>query len=478
MQLTTFKSVKYNEDKFGAHNTYEPLTHTYNMPENIRNICDACYKFSSSIVGNEKYEAKSIMAIAKEVQLSEFSQELLSREIHSPRGLHDLKFENNGFQLSEIDAASPFVGQWTAGTLNLIIQEVGSTLNPNCKLSLAFPDKQIPFKMCMVDRIAPNSGILPEFYGYNTPIPVVKNLDTHGLVYEAALYAGRTILSSSVITSARKLGAVGFDERGIGQLIGYNAVNLLTQTYVRKNYQLAQAVYNNGFVWANKVISSNIPSENYIALDPMGTLNANGTCDYNNPDPLYSPLKAIFNILSNPAIAKYRNYIKAIILNAVDFQNIMQHPNVQPIINSAIMGTTSLGNRSLKLQINNLTQEFSAYYAPDFEIPLVSDSDVWVSQDAEGNIDNSKQNFFTPQGKMFVMMDIPGLIQGGYHLTNNEIDLNQVNPAMGIYTGVFQRDLTNSDCTNSLHIVASLAGAPAVYAPESCIILTTLYNNV
>ena len=49
---------------------------------------------------------------------------------------------------------------------------------------------------------------------------------------------------------------------------------------------------------------------------------------------------------------------------------------------------------------------------------------------------------------------------------------------MGLFTGVFNRNLENSDTVNRLDIVASLAGAPAVYMPEACFTLTGLYSNV
>jgi len=51
-------------------------------------------------------------------------------------------------------------------------------------------------------------------------------------------------------------------------------------------------------------------------------------------------------------------------------------------------------------------------------------------------------------------------------------------PAMGLFTGVFSRNLHNADTVNRIDVVASLAGAPAIYMPEAQFFLTGLYNNV
>jgi len=131
----------------------------------------------------------------------------------------------------------------------------------------------------------------------------------------------------------------------------------------------------------------------------------------------------------------------------------------------------------------------NAYYAPSFEFPLLADDDVWVNQNNDGTTKvspndatnaSSAQQFFVPRGKMFVILDLTpmGGQMGAFHLTYNEVDPNIEAPAMGLFTGVFNRNLYNADTVNRIDIVAALSGNPAVYMPEAFFVLTGLYSNV
>lgn len=389
------------------------------------------------------------------------------------------------------DLATPAIGNWTFGSLNMLIQEVGSSIDPDTRLSLAFPDKSVPMYKTMVDRIAGNTGILPEFAGDNAVLPTVRPLDTYGLEYQPALYAGRTMLNAKDIMFARKRGVGSFDERGIGQLVAYNSVNLITQALTRKKLLLNQAIFYNSFVFGGETISSNIPGANYIAMyEAMGTLNTDGSITYATSDPLYTPFIAITNILNNPMFIKYRPYIRGIIVNGADLQGMMNHPNVKPVTNLLMATNGTLNGKSMSVAIGDQVQTLNTYYAPGFEFPLIPDDGVWQNQtatgvgatspnDAQSLYGQGAQNFFVPRGRMFVLLDITafGGQLGAFHLTYNEVDPNIEAPAMGLFTGVFNRNLQNSDVTNRLDLVAALAGAPAVYMPEACFILTGLYSN-
>ncbi len=388
------------------------------------------------------------------------------------------------------DVETPFVGNWTAGTLNMVVQEVGSSIEKDTILSLAFPDKAVPMYKVILDRIVGNTGIAPEMDGNNSPIPTIRPLDTYVLEYQPGLWGGRTILSSKDIMFARKRGNTTLSDRGIGQLIAYNTVNLVTQIMTRKKYLLNQAIFNNGFTYDGQNISSNIPSANYIAMyESMGTLNADGSVTYASTDPYYTPFIAITNILNNPIFLKYRRYIRGIVCNGADLQAMMNHPNVKAVTNLLMAASTSLGSKKITVQVGDLVKELNAYYAPSFEFPLLADDDVWVNQNADGTTKTtpndatntaSAQNFFVPRGKMYVLLDLTpmGGQNGAFHLTYNEVDPNIETPAMGLFTGVFNRNLHNSDQVNRIDIVGTLSGAPGVYMPEAQFILTGLYPNV
>jgi hypothetical protein len=412
------------------------------------------------------------------------------KQIKLAEGLEMSESTLNTLEFAGFDGQTAPIGNWTFGSLNMLIQEVGSSVEKDTILSLAFPDKSLPMYESLVDRIVGNTGILPEFGSDSSTLPTVRNLDTYGVIFQPGLWGGRTMLNAKDIMFARKRGNTSFDDRGIGQLVAYNSVNMVTQAMTRKKYLLNQAIFFNGFSYAGGTIASNIPNGNYIAMyEPLGTLNADGSVTYSNTDPLYNPFIAFTNILNNPIFLKYRRYIRGLICNGADLQAIMNHPNVKATTNLLMAAGTSLGNKKMEVQIGDMVKELNAYYAPSFEFPLLADDDVWVGQNADGTTKvtpndatsaNSAQNFFVPRGKLYVLLDLTpmGGQVGAFHLTYNEVDPNIDAPSMGLFTGVFNRNLNNSDTVNRLDIVAALAGAPAVYMPEANFVLTGLYDNV
>lgn len=398
--------------------------------------------------------------------------------VKAARGLEFSEKAIEGIELAD-DITTPLIGNWTFGTLNMLIQEVGSSVEKESILTMAMPEKPVPFYKIFLDRMGATTGILPEFDGNNSPIPTIAPLNSYSLVYQPGLWMGRTMFTSKDIAFARKRGDITFSERGIGQLIAYNTVNVVTQAYTRKKKLIADAIFNNGFTYQGRTVSSNIPAGNYISMyQPIGTLNADGSVTYANTDPLYSPLIAITNILSNPAFLRFRHYIKAIVVNAADLSFILNHPSVKAITNLLNAGAFAF-NRKISLDINGISKELMGYFAPGFQFPLVADDQVWVGENSDGT-NNNTSNFFVPRGKMFVLLDLAPLggQMGAFHMTYNEVDPNVEAPAMGLFTGAFARNLHNSDVTvNRIDVVASLSGGPAVYMPEAFFIIDGLYSN-
>lgn len=430
--------------------------------------------------GAEKYNSNSnnklnyLLSGAKELELSENTIKAL---------------EGYQFGVADVNAVDPLLGNSTLGTLGMIIQEVGSSVKKDGILSMMFPDKAVPTYKVLLDRIAPNAGILPEFGGDSNVMPSVRPLDTYLLEYKGGLWGAKVSLHAHDIAYARERGAKGFDLRGIGQLTAYNTVNLVTQAMTRKKKLLVDAIFNNGFTYNGASVGSNIPSGNSIAISSMGTLNANGSVTYSNADPLYNPIQQITNIIDNPLFLKYRAHIKGILLNTADLRAIMNHPNVKAVSNYFMATGVSLGTKKINVQIGEFSKDVTAYYAPSFDVPFIADDEVYIQSNVDGTKKTtpndatnsaSAQQYFIPRGKMLVLLDLSstGGVAGGFHLTYNEIDPNTTAPAMGLYTGVFNRNLHNSDNTvNRLDIVASLSGGPAIYMPEAIFTITSLYSS-
>ena len=400
-------------------------------------------------------------------------------------------------ELQFADPLNPVIGNNTFGTLNMVSQEIGSNMSKDCLLSLAFPDKIVQDYQVMLDRMSPNSGMLPE-YNADAVIPTIRKLDTYGVTYEAGLWLGRTSLNALEMTFKRQIGGGSFDVRGLGQLVAYNTVNGVTQAFTRKKYLLNQAVFFNGYTYGGTNISFNIPANNFVGMKSMGTLQTDGSVIYDVTDPTYNPIQNIMNLVNNPIFLLYRSYFVGIILNPADLQAMLNHPNVKAVTNLWSAATTSLANRALTIQMNGIVKEITAYYAPSFNIPFLADDGVWLAQNADGtratdatqpkppvpvvgSLGGAAQ-FFVPRGRMYILMDTTrspaNLVTGGFHLTLNQADPNIEAPVAGLYTGVFNRNLNNADTINRLDIVTGLAGAPALYAPETQFVITGLYSNV
>lgn len=435
-------------------------------------VVDKCLEFNEAVNKIDQLKGNKDLQI-KLADGLEFSESTLSAlEFASP------------------DTANPVIGNLTFGTLNMLVQEVGSSIEKDTILSLAFPDKSVPMYNVMLDRIVGNTGILPEMGTDSSTLPTVRPLDSYALTYQPGLWGARTMLNSQDIMFARMRGERTFEDRGIAQLVAYNSVNMVTQAMTRKKYLLNQAIFFNNFTYAGATVASNIPAANYVAMyEPLGSLNADGSVVYNTADPLYTPFVAFTNILNNPIFLKYRRYIKGLICNGADLQAIMDHPNVKTTTNLLMAAGASLGNKTMEVQIGDMVKTLNTYYAPSFQFPLLADDDVWVGQNPDGTTQTtpndatnplSAQNFFVPRGRLYVLLDLTpmGGQCGAFHLTYNQVDPNVEAPAMGLFTGVFNRNLNNADTINRLDIVAALAGAPAIYMPEAQFILTGLYSNI
>ncbi len=457
---------------------------SYEQFENISNLTGAPIPVQEvAQISNlpDDLKSKADLCVEKMVAFSEFAKKnshVFEKKESIKNVMKDLEFSEStvktALKFADGDGVGGgLIGNWTISSLNMFIQEVGSSVNQNTVLNAIFPDKPVASYNVILDRIQGNNGIAGEFGGDNSVLPVVDPLYTYEKSYKPALFASKTWISAKQMMYFRKRGESVFDDRGLGQLVSYNMVNLTIQQLTRKKQLLADAVFNNGFAYAGGTINSNIPSGNYFTVAPMGTLLPNGLCDYSTLDPYYNPFRQLGSIINNPIFRKYLPYVKGVVVNSMDLINMTNHPNVQAIMNA--MNTTIAAIKEVKtLQINNVAVELATYLLPGFEFPIFSDADAWVQTDGT-------QNFFIPQGQFFVVLDLSAMgasTLGAFHLTYNEVDPNATSPAQGLFAGVFARNLNTSDTTNRLDIVASLSGGPAIYMSEAIFVGNGLYSNV
>ena len=380
------------------------------------------------------------------------------------------------------DELNPIVGSFTSAGLGLVIQEVGSGATSVGVLDLICPNKSVESYNSWLDRMRGATGIAPEFGGDNSMLPNIRALDRYTIGFTPGLWGGRISLGSKIITYGREMGTRGLGDRGIGQIVAYNTEYLYTQNYTRKKSLLVDMLWKNGYTYAGTTQATNIPEANFIEMyESMGTLNADGSVTYSTTDPTYTPLIAITNVCNHPLVLKYRKAIAGVLMADADLQAIMNHPNIKGVTNLFL--ANSQGN-GLKVKVGDITREIATYYAPGFDIPLLSDSDVWENQNTDGTPNNASQQFFVPRGTMMLVLDFSKMDDksqrqlAAFHLCYNEVDPNTEAPAMGFFAGAFSRNLNNSNTVNQLDLVVSLSGNPAAYMPEAMFFLTGLYSNV
>lgn len=422
--------------------------------------------YSQNIMPSVEKFKDATADIADKLNFSEESINVLQNSVSKLNDQDILQFAANSPMTNGVDIG----GAQTSAFLPFLVQEVGTQVDQRSVLSTVLTDKICPTFTVQLDRLAPNLGIAPETYGDSTPIFRTPLLDSKVQEYSAGSWGVACEISPSKMNYSRQLGGgnAGLATRGFGQMIAYNQVNLLTQCLVRKNYTMYQAVFNNGFSYGGRTISSNIPTENNLIINPMGVLNVDGSVTYNTTNPIYTPLIELTNILNNPVFIKYRPYIKGILMNAADLQAIMNHPNVKSVTN-----WTNASREKLSEIVPNLTSSVIGYYAPGFTYPLIGDAGGWLSTD-------KVWNWYIPRGKMFIMLDFPDM--GAYHLTINEFDpanaMPGATPTCGLFSAMFNRNLTNSENSNKVILVSTLAGAPALYRTEAFFTIDGLYSNV
>jgi hypothetical protein len=378
----------------------------------------------------------------------------------------------------------------TFASLGIVSEIVGSNLNPQTLAGMILPDSPVNAYEVEADIVGGVSGILPYSGHDQNIISQISPRPTAGVVYRSALWTGICTLQGALLTNIRKMGSKNFSSRGVVQQITYNSIMMKTQADTLRNVLKNNALAYNEFLWGDQNIAMGIPDENYLAISPMGTYDSStGLCDYNNPDPYYNPIKALANIINLPHLRKYRQYIRGFIMNAGDFQNVMNYPTIQSLIQATMTAGMALPNvkRSID-QIKELGINLGHLYAPLNNIPIYPDDAVWVGQYADGTMNNDEQNYYVPTGTIYVLMDLPNIYGpiGNFLLTYNPNDGNyqgndesgELAQTKGLYMNVAERNWNNSDGGPRINLIVSLAGAPAIYNPQNVFIISGLYSNI
>lgn len=393
------------------------------------------------------------------------------------------------------DAANPSpIGNYTFGTLNMLIQEWGSTLTKDFSLSTMFPDIMVPEYKVMVERVTRVAGLIND-WSINAEFPAVRPLDTYGYEFEPAFHAGEIKLGAQEIFFARKKGGGNFKDRGLRQMIAMNSVNLMGKINTKKKMNLIDAVMGNGFSYLGTNFGSGVGAAQVYNIDTskVGTnawwsQNSVGRVTTYNANAF--PLQDLANMISSwQSLLMYRHALKAIIFAYQDLVNLLNHPNVWTLKNYLAMSHEgsffqSLGDKIL---------EYSLPSHP--EVKLVADKDIFVPESLDGTartangiaqandpfplspVVNPQSLFPTGIAMMAVDVSENGGRLGAYHLTINPASRNLERPEMG-YSMQVVPELDNPRSAPSISLIGSLSGAPAIYMPEAIFLLSGYINFV
>lgn len=387
--------------------------------------------------------------------------------------------------------ASNTIGNFTFGSLGMLISEVGSTLTKDFSLTTMLPDLTVEEFKVMVERVSRVAGQIAD-WAPNAEFPAVRPLDTYAYEFEPAFNAGEVKLGAQEIFYARKKGGGNFKDRGLRQLVAMNSVNLLGKINAKKKNNIVNTLLGNGFQWLGQTFAAGIPSQNvwsppsawWTVSKTTGVITYNNTTSY--------PLIDLASMISSwIALLPYRHAIKAIVFSYQDLVTLLNHPNV-----SDAYGSGGLKNYLAMSHDNNffknLGDRILSYVLPSHpDVKLIADKDIYVPEAADGsarfaytvngvNVDplstptsgTVSPTSFIPSGNAMIILDMSdiGAKLGAYHLTINPSSSNFDKPMMG-YNLEVKNVVNQPSSAPSISIVGSLAGAPAIYMPEAVFIM-------
>ena len=447
-------------------------------------------KIDELVQRSELIDEMLVKGVTDETSLSEaFSMEIneVGDTTELSEGAYATLVERAPMMAELADAANPPIGDYTFGTLNMLIQEVGSTLTKDFSLSTMFPDITVPEYKVMVDRVTRVAGLIAD-WSPNAEIPVVRPLDTYGYEFQSAFHAGRITLGAQEIFFARKKGGGNFKDRGMRQMIAFNSVNLMGKINSRKKINLINAVMGNGFTYEGNVFGSGVPSQQVYNISGGVTANAwwnqsisTGRITYSTTS---NPAIDLANMIASwNALLPYRHLVKSIIFAYQDLVALLNNPQMWTLKNYLAMSHDGSFFRSLGDKI----LEYTLPSHP--EITLVADKDVFVPENADGTAPFANNTYgqtnvvtptsFFPSGTAMIALDVSefGGRLGAYHLTINPASRNLDRPEMG-YSMQVVPELDDPKGAPTINLIGTLAGAPAVYMPEAIFLIQGFINFV
>lgn len=388
------------------------------------------------------------------------------------------------------ETASNLLGAYTLEQLNVLVSDVGSSVDRSNAITDMVPDvSQTSYNTMSTiwDKIA---GIAPEVGTDSSQIPTVQMLGNRQQTFNNGMWGFKISINSQAMFFQKKMGGTSsFNDDGLQQLIALHTVMGQTLINTRKKKTIIDGILTNSFTYNGRTLSLGIPESNVLNMKPIGTLNADGSVS--GMDPNQNILNEINEMFASPRLqADLVKYMKGIIFNDWDLSTIMNAQQTKYVMNFFATGA-KLDNVATSEKMKKLYEKFAHYYlnpAVLGNLYLGGVSDVWVQADQYGqstpaDLTNDNTKYFLPRGRAIIDTDYASAPNNSigaslqWANTPNQMDPNQ--SAMGEFTAVIPRNLMNTEnIMNRLDLVFSLSGGLRPIRPKGIWTVNNIYSNV
>jgi hypothetical protein len=384
--------------------------------------------------------------------------------------------------------ANQLLGNYTLEQINVLISDIGTSIEKENALTQFCPNvNRTSFNAISTiwDRPA---GIAPEMGVDSAPIPSVNMLGNRQQNYVYGQWGFKISINAQNIFYARKMGGTSsFGDDGLPQLISLHTIFGQILLNTRKKQVIANAILNNAFTYNGRTVNMGIPADNILHMNPIGTLNADGTFNQSSYSTSSNPMVDLNNMLSQRRLAtQLVQYADLLLFHDYDLTNIMNNPLVKASQNYMMMGKGRVPDDN---QIKNSSKYFNKYWqAPSLDIPCGSMMDSWIESNAYGQstpstVTNDNTKYFLPQGRFVVLTNFANSANNstGHSMqwANTPNQLDPMQEAIGEFTAVVPRNIQNSETTtNRLDLFFGLSGGPEPIRPSGIWTGDSIYSNI
>lgn len=344
--------------------------------------------------------------------------------------------------------------------IHSVVEEISVSPSEDSIIDQLMPITDVPAGVLEHETISGSGGMTQE-RALDAEGKEIPGQSSTSVLYKPGSYQESIIYRESDLLKLRKYGTLG--ERGATGLTGgeldhmeRGGKKLSVRLKNRAHYLRWEAIFNDRFVWQGVTKTFGRPSANVITAATDWSVANTG-----------KPFEDLITILNtNPVVRKYRNMIKALVINPKTEADIMKRALESGYITNANIQSAGI----------NKVREFSAPGLPPFEV--VADAYQSESYDPETQlITLGDAEYLVPDNKVLLVIDFDqsGALYSQYgelQLTENMNDPSATiqSPAVGMYTFIDEKGLERRK-NPFVELVAGFNGGPNLMRPDDVIVI-------